>query len=483
MNGTMTAVDLRTLQGNILRSYGGAFPVVRYLVLAVRDAHVARAALGSMVDGNRATPEVTAADPNPKDAGMDWCLNVGLTFRGLEAIGLPEASLETFPPEFREGMVARAARLGDVGDSAPGRWIPGLADADQVHLLVSLHARRDHDLDRLTREVLYLGRGRAFDLVTSDPIDGRHMTDKDGGHIVHFGYRDGISQPKFEVIHPEPGVVPAQAGFTPLGAVLLGHPVEALGMTWRVPQPDVLGRNGSFTAFRVLQQDVPAFEAFLETEAEAHGCGVEEVAAKICGRWRNGVPLTEAATEEDAEKLAGQTINTFGYRRNDAAGDCCPLGSHIRRTNPRDANIVQRGSNALRTIVRRGVPYGGMYDPDHPGSAAEPRGLLGSFLCASLAAQFEAMQCDWVNLGLLDPRITGTNDPLVGANDGRTTAFHWTTSDHKRVVSPAVPRFVHTRGGAYAFIASMPALRWIAAGSWCRSPWRWLPGGLGGRPR
>ncbi|MGH9278043.1 MAG: hypothetical protein ACRD12_08045, partial [Acidimicrobiales bacterium] len=230
----MTAVDLHELQGNILRSYGRAFPVVRHLVLAVRDANVARAALGRMVDGSPDTPQVTATNPSPKDAGMDWCLNVGITFRGLEAFGVPDASLATFPSEFREGMVARAPRLGDVGDSAPERWIPGMADADQVHLLVTMHARREHDLDRLTREVLYLGRGQAFDLVTSDPIDGRHMTDEHGGHIVHFGYRDGISQPKFEVIHRAPGVVPAQAGFTPLGAVLLGHPVEALGMTWRV---------------------------------------------------------------------------------------------------------------------------------------------------------------------------------------------------------------------------------------------------------
>lgn len=458
------ALDLRDLQGNILRSYGREFPLVRHLVLSVQDPGRARSALGTMVDGVASTPEVTATEPNPRDAGMEWCLNVALTFQGLRALGLPDSSLATFPPEFREGMVARAARLGDVGASAPEHWVPGLAAADRVHVIVTVHARHRGELDRVTHEVLALGSGRAFDLATPDALDGCHLTDDGGGHIVHFGYRDGISQPKFEAIHPEPGVVPAQAGFTPLGAVLLGHPVEALDMMWRVPQPAPLGRNGTFTALRVLEQDVPGFEAFLAAEAAAHGCDVEEVAAKVCGRWRNGVPLVVAPTRAEARARAGTDINEFGYRRDDPDGQRCPIGSHIRRTNPRDAGIVQRGTNASRTIVRRGVPYGPLYDPDDPASAAVPRGLLGSFLCASLAAQFEAMQCDWVNLGLLDPRITGTNDPLVGANDGKTTPFQWTTSGGTAVVSAAVPRFVHTRGGAYAFVPTITGIRWIANG-------------------
>ena len=33
------------------------------------------------------------------------------------------------------------------------------------------------------------------------------------------------------------------------------------------------------------------------------------------------------------------------------------------------------------------------------------------------------MSCDWLNLGLQDPRITGSNDPITGTNDPDTSWF------------------------------------------------------------
>ena len=110
----------------------------------------------------------------------------------------------------------------------------------------------------------------------------------------------------------------------------------------------------------------------------------------------------------------------------DYVGDSrCPYGAHIRRCNPRGGQIVQRVANNSRRLVRRGVPYGprlkgcsrGEGDPNRNG------GLLGNFIGASLGAQFEAMSCDWLNLGLQDPRITGSNDPITGTNDPGTSWF------------------------------------------------------------
>ena len=40
------------------------------------------------------------------------------TYQGLKALGVPQESLDSFAPEFRQGMAARAAELGDVGESA-----------------------------------------------------------------------------------------------------------------------------------------------------------------------------------------------------------------------------------------------------------------------------------------------------------------------------------------------------------------------------
>ncbi|HTJ75805.1 MAG TPA: hypothetical protein VL337_10620 [Acidimicrobiales bacterium] len=461
-------LDLAELQGNILRGYGRAYPTVRHLVLRVVDATAARRALGSMTDGDRATPDVTAADRSPREAGYPWCLNVGFTWAGLRALGLPPRSLGSFPPEFRAGMGARARRLGDVGTSAPEHWVAGLGDAGQVHALVTVHGHQRADVVGVSEQVVALEGGAAFAPLPGGPLDGATFTGTDAARRVHFGYRDGISQPRFEGVHDE-AEIPGRP-FTPLGAVLLGQPSLLPGITWRVPEPEgELGANGTFDAFRVLGQDVAGFEAFLHAQGDRLGCDPEEVAAKVCGRWRNGAPLTLAPTRAEADAFDHADLNRFAYREGDGDGRRCPIGSHIRRTNPRDAHIVQRGTNDVRTLVRRGMPFGPPYDPAVAEDPPVARGLLGNFVCASLSAQFEAMQADWLNLGLLDPRITGTNDPLVGANDGATSTAAWTTAAGDDVVVHGLPRFVHTLGGAYCFLPSLPALRWIAAGRWGRT--------------
>ena len=466
-------VDLRGLQGNIFFSYGRTYRVVRNLVLRVVDPAAARAALVSMVDGDRSTPEVTGAERSPRQDDLAWCLNVGFTWRGLEALGLPRWSLDTFPPEFRQGMVARAARLGDVGASSPAHWIAGLGDAANVHLLVTIHGRGTDDLAQVSDQVLGAQGGRAFAPAGSPgPPDGEFFIGDDHERRVHFGYRDGISQPRFEGIHDD-GPVPGQP-FTPVGAILLGHPAPLPAIEWRVPEPcRELGFQGTFNAFRVLGQDVAGFEDFLRSSAERLGCSAEEVAAKLCGRWRNGAPLVLAPTEAQSTDFPEADLNRFGYQEPDADGSRCPIGSHIRRANPRDARIVQRGSNDVRGVLRRGMPFGPRYEHDADGSEEYrnlPRGLLGNFICASPAAQFEAMQSDWLNLGLQDPRVTGTNDPLAGNNDGATGSFEWTTSAGERVVLRELPNFVRTLGGAYCFVPTLEAINWIGQGAWSTVP-------------
>ena len=137
------------------------------------------------------------------------------------------------------------------------------------------------------------------------------------------------------------------------------------------------------------------------------------------------------------------------------------MGSHIRRCNPRGARIVQRNTNHSRRIVRRGMPYGPPYDPEHPGDGVG-RGLLGVFICASLIAQFESIQYDWMNLGLQDPRITGTNDPVVGNNEPEFSSFLMPIGKSS-IELRGFPRFVHTKGGAYLFLPSIRALRYLGS--------------------
>jgi deferrochelatase/peroxidase EfeB len=268
--------------------------------------------------------------------------------------------------------------------------------------------------------------------------------------------------------------------------VLLGHPTNLEGLMWQIPQPKALGHNGTFNAFRVLEQDVAGFEKYLDRAAsdllkhpqvdellppgaeEKIGQGLsieglsrpaalrEVVAANLCGRWRDGTPLALSPDAPDPKV----DLTDFDY-----VGDTrCPYGAHIRRCNPRGGQIVQRIANNSRRLVRRGVPYGPPYDRASARVLDEPeRGLLGNFIGASLGAQFEAMSCDWLNLGLQDPGITGSNDPIAGANDPHTGWFDLPLKSGTTIRLQGLPRFVRTRGGAYAFLPSLSAIRFLGS--------------------
>lgn len=110
-------LDLADVQGNILKGYN--FPFVAYVWVRVGDARAGRVLLGRLL------PRVTTATPwnggKPRST-----LNVGITFAGLQALDVPSWQLEAFPPDFREGMAARAATLGDTGEDDPSHWDAGL---------------------------------------------------------------------------------------------------------------------------------------------------------------------------------------------------------------------------------------------------------------------------------------------------------------------------------------------------------------------
>jgi deferrochelatase/peroxidase EfeB len=463
VNAAFNAADV---QGNIVRGYRK--PRVRHLIIEVADRAAARrwlaATLSARPDG---IPQITTEEPwETKPA---TCFNIGLTYQGLRALGTPGASLETFPTEFIEGMASRALKLGDAGPSAPENWPAPFDDQKRLHLVASIYADDVTGLDRVQAQALPGGTG----LNLLGTRDGMYFA----GDTVHFGYRDSIAQPKFAEIH-DPADYPDGQPMAPLGTVLLGYPTNFEGLVWRVPQPQSLGHNGTFNAFRVLAQDVTAFEAYLDkaaAELDRHPRGQELlaigaeatmgadlsriealreiVAACMCGRWRNGVPL--ALSPDTPNPQPPVAMENFDY----SEASTCPYGAHIRRANPRGGKIVQRVANHSRRLIRRGMPYGPAYDP----AVTAERGLLGNFIGANLGAQFEAMSCDWLNLGLQDPRVTGSNDPLLGANDPETSWFDIPFKTGQPVRLRGLPRFVQTRGGAYTFLPSISAIRYLGS--------------------
>jgi deferrochelatase/peroxidase EfeB len=469
------SVELADVQGNILRGYRKS--MVRHLIAQVIDTRQARAWVGATVGPDRSiAPSITNA-AHWGERPPDVCFNLGITFTGMQALGVPDSATISFPEAYREGMAARASKIGDWSDSAPEHWKPWFQASDAVHLILTLHADSAALLDQFERVMMSGLGGQAF------RITGRNEGAAFDGDEVHFGYRDNISQPRFAQVSP-PGKFDGQPS-APLGTVLLGYRTALEQLKWNLPDPPVLGFNGAFNAFRVLEQDVFAFEGFLDRAAEQLldspladsllAIGVEQgvgspskrlaamrevVAAKLLGRWRNGTPLALSPRDPIPDPRVSDT--DFDYV-DDNAGSNCPLGAHIRRTNPRGAKIVQRVANHTRRLVRRGMPYGPRWGTTpHDADDGVERGLLGNFICADLSAQFEAIYYDWINLGLQDPRITGSNDPLLGANQEDASWFDVVTSQGS-VRLRGLPRFVRTRGGAYTFLPSISALRWIGS--------------------
>jgi len=517
---------LDDIQGNILSGYRAKF--VRHLVVRVKEVHAAKEFLAAVVSGHEGVPQLTTAQHWKPGAKPTTCLNVGVSSAGLRALGLDNRSLQTFPVEFVAGVTTRGAKIGDVEGSAPSNWRHGLHDPDAVHLMWSIHgipdpaiadgvAQARAALEALSTQLEAMwARSGAFtvtshiDGATFDTYEGH---ERDDGSKVHFGYRDSLSQPRFAVagrIYGARDDEPIQ----PVGAVLLGaeYATPFHDVKWQRPKgyrgklEFELGRNGCFNAFRVLDQSVGQFEEFLEASAhkinaeldarrangrlaaDARGeasvvWDAERVAAKLMGRWRNGVPLSPSS-----DTVAGGTpgpylgsgmppplpdadLNAFSYSDadlffDDGDGAQCPLGAHIRRGNPRDSRIVQRSANFTRPIVRRGMPYGAPFDPNWPADDGVHRGLIGNFLCANLVSQFEAIMYDWINFGLHDPRLTGTNDPIIGANHPASSRFEIpiVAVDDRvdTIVLEGFASFTTTAGSVYLFCPSISALHFLA---------------------
>ena len=333
---------------------------MRHLVLEVVDVAAAQRWLGATVTGGEGVPAITTEVDWTGPAKPSSNFNIGFTFQGLRALGVPAASLATFPGEFSEGMAARALKLGDIGPSAPEHWAAPFSTPAIVHLVATIHADEVAELDRVEQQVVAAGDGNAFRLHVAR--DGWNF-DND---FVHFGYRDSISEPRFAGIH-DPDQRPDAQPLSPIGAMLLGYPTEYEGLLWTVPTPDSLGINGTFNAFRILEQDVVGFETYL-TEAATllmthplgeellpsdkvpsfgpgftrHAALREMVAAKMCGRWRNGVPLALSPYTPNPDVAV--SLTDFDY----SGGLKCPFGAHIRRTNPRGGTIASSAPRATR---------------------------------------------------------------------------------------------------------------------------------------
>src|SRR5436309_1121649 len=208
-----SSLDLDDIQ-HFLMSLPAA-RAARYEFLAFKTGSEGRAWLTDLID-----KVGTASVVGSSLLDARW-VTVGFTWNGLQMLGVDDASLATFPEEFRQGMAARAGVLGTTGANHPDHWVGGLASPN-LHAIVVLFARDVAERERCRGEheryVAHCGGGEvlsSLDLEAIPPFDYAHE---------HFGYRDRLSQPVIEGtgMKPTPGSGPPIKA----GAVVLGHPDE-----------------------------------------------------------------------------------------------------------------------------------------------------------------------------------------------------------------------------------------------------------------
>ncbi|WP_245494876.1 Dyp-type peroxidase [Rhizobium ruizarguesonis] len=459
---SLTSADLKAqlhdIQDNvvapILMRYG------RHIFLKFNDGAKSRAWLSNMFD---------RVNARSQEHGMRFTINVGFTYEGLKTLGLSQRSLDSFPEAFRVGMRGRACIVGDIGPHAPEHWDGGLGGAD-IHAMAWLRTDsgqgREEATDILREE--FEATGGVEIRFVQDTMALAHESGI-GSEGEHFGFADPISQPPIEGAdtpsYPGDGVLENDGTWRPLkpGEFLLGYEDEVGPGGTMTPEPFELRLNGTYMVFRKLYQDVAAFRRYLATAARSlFGSDDQEhrdlVAAKLMGRWPSGCPL-DLSPEKDDPAIAAdpERRNDFTYAGDDQ-GLRCPLGSHLRRSNPRATPLKRATAVRRHRLLRRGVEYG----PPLKNGALEDdgvdRGLINLFIQADIERQFEFVQAEWMSGGEflgLDP---AEQDPFNGVGG---QGSQMSVPGAKRPFLFDLPNFVTVKGDEYLFVPGLKALTGI----------------------
>ena len=451
------SANIRTFRGYSVRVMAASTEAA-FLLLRITDVGEAKAWLGA-VAGASGTKKLTyrvthAAD---LDSHQERALQVAFTAPGIRALGAPEVlfrddSLHAFPHEFRLGMAGygvdtegRSRRLGDIGENAPVNWEWGAAQTQTPDVLVMLYAETG-SLEAFLRTAL---SDLASGFEVYRVMDTAKTTVKGKMRREPFGFVDGISQPEIDwSARRKPGTR-ADLEYGNLiapGEFLLGYqneyglytrrpllepaldPANILSPAEDNPAMHDLGRNGTYLVFRQLEQDVCEFWRFVRhTSPEDRGVALAE--AMVGRKLANGDPLITAMRAE----IRGVGPNPQDIRQNnftfesDPEGLTCPFGAHIRRANPRTADLPggrggiipwllrtlglkQAGprddllsSSRFHRIIRRGRPYG-VLTADPQGAA---RGGSPTFRPAYIS--FVSMQISHANSS--SSRVPGSLTP------------------------------------------------------------------------
>jgi Dyp-type peroxidase family len=433
-------LEMGDIQATVLRPRPSPYKG-EYVVLRIDEAAQGREMC------HRIIPYIAPAEEWWVPSIPAW-IGIAFTYKGLKALGLPQASLDSFSEEFRQGMAARASIINDIGENAPANWEYPFGTSD-MHVALAIYSQDDQNLESVLQRALQTQNDLpkvsvVYRMKFSELPEGRNP----------FGFKDGLHNPKIEGSGIDP---PGYEATVKAGEFIMGYPDEN-GQTATSPEPEVLRRNGTFIAFRKFHMRVAAFRKYLREQTSSPE-EEELIAAKMIGRWRSGAPLV-LAPEHDNPKLGTDPNrnNDFSYA-DDMAGLKCPFSAHIRRVNPRDALKNDLVAVNLHNIIRRGTNYG----PPLPEGLLEDdgvqRGAVFLLVGAYIKRQFEFLQSQWITDGNFISHGT-EQDPIIGNNEGEGVFTIPKRPVRRRL--HGLPRFVVVRGGEYLFMPGLRALKWLA---------------------
>ncbi|MCI0598661.1 MAG: peroxidase [Beijerinckiaceae bacterium] len=550
--------EFHDIQGIVRYGYG-RLEEACFLLLQIDEEHLAEAkAWLAAAAGEKGAEDlsyrVTTAvesDPPPERA-----LQIAFTAQGLRKLGVPldffpddkiegpaNERIHVFSREFYLGMTGeyaetqgRSRRLGDTGNNASSdwdrrglwedakpKWIWG-GPKQIPDVLLMLYAERGHLA--AFQQIVTADTALGFDVVEILRAADATVSEEEK-QIRHepFGFRDGISQPKIDWDGERRQSSRDDLEYGNLiaaGEFLLGYqneygqytrrplidpkfdPQNILAPAADIPEKRDLGRNGTYLVFRHLEQDVHAFWKFAYQHSPGDG-GIGMAEAMVGRRFSTGDPLVPASLaairgvgpKEDDIRQNGFAFDT------DPDGLACPFGAHIRRANPRNADLpggggqsffswllrmlgLKRGgprddllsASRLHRIIRRGRPFGATVDRESALKEENPgfkSGIYFIALNANISRQFEFIQSAWI----VSAKFNGLDresDPLLGNRQPSPLGYPKQPpplgypTDEFSLPQPSgpnrricgLPRFVTVRGGAYFFLPSIRALRYVA---------------------
>ena len=467
------------IQGFLLYPYS-EHQFAHYQPFIIDDPAAFRQTLNHQLDENK----ITSANWK-REARHGLPLNVAFTASGLKKLLGAAFIEESYDRPFAEGMAttARARKLGDVGPNEHGAWSWGAENkVDGVYLAFGATT------DEADASLAFLNGSSGATPLASTIVGDLKPTSPHTGDGLEgkelFGFADGVSQPVIIGTRRYKNLSPAEKRLhgIPAGELILGFPdgtdrnwedfagTEKLPRSPYVPrEADQLGllapsseaedcsdfgRFGSYLVLRQIEQDYDKFWTFAQNNASS-GRSEIDTAELLVGRRMDGTPL--GLPPEGA-------VNDFDFS-DDVEGMLCPIGSHVRRTNPRSfGEAGKNGDQKLRVTNRHRIARRGRI---YLGTDNKPRGLLFACLNTSITRQFEFIQATWCN----DPFFGGLErevDPIIGTVNrpakGLPSVDRFSIAAQPcRDRIAGLTEFTRVKGGGYFFIPSLAALKVLAS--------------------